>query len=605
MYKLQDVNLKPIIGDEQISEMYYRTTHSPFYLDSDDKAGVFVKKTFLETFTYFGALSVEKWKKYTYAYKFFLVLDIEGNFDITLFGHYQENKVIKKEWLGKYKYKLQERTKIVIPFPKYFQSQLVAFSIEAYSTLIIKDAYYAAELEIDTYNNPYISLATTTFKKEDYIKRNIELLRTELFADDEFIGKFTWHIVDNGRTLETGEYGNISIVHNKNVGGAGGFAKGMIDSLRQEKKPTHILLMDDDVKVSPESFKRLYRLLNILRPEYVDYFVSGAMLNMDAPNIQHENTGRLVEEGYCVPMHSGRDLRLWDQVLLNEEIDDTIENRYAAWWFCCIPTSVATLDNLPLPVFVRGDDMEYSIRNHARFITMNGISIWHQGFVGKFNAPMEFYQSKRNELIVFTTRPELEKINSFKNIEELFWQQLYKFDYSGAEYLVDALEDYMKGPEWFSHRDLFADLSEKRKIESKPRKLTESISAKIDWENLYNYGSYSRFEKFIYDYTYNGQARIPEFMLKKKIGYIPHSFGYYPDKQMLTSINYAISPINGTYIEYKKDRKKFSLLKSRWTKARQEYLSRKDELAKRYQEYAASITNVEFWDEYLRMDEEA
>ena len=36
----------------------------------------------------------------------------------------------------------------------------------------------------------------------------------------------------------------------------------------------------------------------------------------------------------------------------------------------------------------RGDDVEFSIANNAKFITMNGICIWHMGFAAKFNMAM-------------------------------------------------------------------------------------------------------------------------------------------------------------------------------------------------------------------------
>ena len=473
MYKLQNILTNDFIEIDGTRHMYYRSSGT--ICTGFNGESILHKNGWFEFFTYFNSLSVEKWKKYTYAEKFYLVLEAEGKFTIDLFGHYGKKTFdIKKEWLGNFVYNLKERTQIILQYPVEMQSTMVAFQINSNKKTFIYDAYYAADINKDEINNPYIALVTTTFKKEAYVKRNIALLKKQIFSDTEFANAFCWNIIDNGRTLteQTSYEQSIRIFHNKNVGGAGGFARGMIESLRQPKMPTHILLMDDDVNVSPESFKRIYKLLSILRPEYCDHFISGAMLNMDAANIQHENTGILVEEGYCKPINSGLDMNLWDSVVCNEVINDKVEYQYAAWWFCCIPTSVASLNNLPQPLFVRGDDMEYSLRNKAKFITMNGISIWHQGFVGKFNPIMDYYQSKRNELIVFTSNPELSKIDSFSCIEELFWQELYKFDYIGAELLIDAVEDFLKGPEWFSSVDLFAQIQEKRKNDIKHKPIT-------------------------------------------------------------------------------------------------------------------------------------
>lgn len=57
-------------------------------------------------------------------------------------------------------------------------------------------------------------------------------------------------------------------------------------------------------------------------------------------------------------------------------------------------------ESIGIAAFYSGDDVEFSIANHAKFITMNGICIWHMGFVTKFNMPMEFYQVHRNSLII-------------------------------------------------------------------------------------------------------------------------------------------------------------------------------------------------------------
>ncbi len=599
MYKLQDVNLMPTIGNEQIGEMYFRSNKSPIIDVSNDNVLKIRKGTFLETFTYFGALSLEKWKKYTYAERFCIILDVEGNFDLTLFGHFHENNIIKKEWLGKYQYKCSERMKIKVDYPEYCQSQVVAFSIEAHSNIKLYDIYYATELERDSYNNPYISLVTTTYKKEDYIKRNIKVLKKELFTDDEFVGKFIWHIVDNGGTLECGEFDNISIVHNKNVGGAGGFARGMIDSLCQIKNPTHILLMDDDVKVSPESFKRLYRLLNILRSEYTDYFVGGAMLNMDSPNIQHENTAYLSTDGRVYSVNTGMDMNLWDSIIRNESIDIPNVQKHAAWWFCCMPTSVARLDNLPLPIFVRGDDLEYSIRNHARIITLNGIAIWHQSFISKSNPIMDYYQSRRNELVLQALHPELKNVDTFGFIEEIFWQEIYKFNYDGANLLLDAIEDFLKGPDWLFSTDLFEVMRAKKNEAYVFQPITDKIRKVLELNLLHQEKSISPFSKFIYDYTYNGQARIPSFLVKWKIGLIPYG-GYFPQKQYLTSVNYVVDSSNDKYMQYIKNRGEFKKLKKRYIQLKNRFSTEYTEVCTRYRNFFELVTSKSFWDEYLK-----
>jgi hypothetical protein len=41
--------------------------------------------------------------------------------------------------------------------------------------------------------------------------------------------------------------------------------------------------MDDDVRVLPESFERLYALLAVIKPKYDCHQVAGAMLRLERP----------------------------------------------------------------------------------------------------------------------------------------------------------------------------------------------------------------------------------------------------------------------------------------------------------------------------------
>ncbi|MCM1086862.1 MAG: hypothetical protein NC419_01815 [Muribaculaceae bacterium] len=602
MYKLQNILINGFIEIDGTRQMYYRGSDTIY--SGLNEASILYKNNWFEFFTYFNSLSVEKWKKYTYAEKFYLVLEAEGKFTIDLFGHYgKKTSDIKKEWLGSYAYDLQERTQIILPYPIGMQSTVVAFQINSNKKTFIYDAYYAADINKDEIDNPYIALVTTTFKKESYVNRNIALLKEQIFSDTEYANAFCWNIIDNGQTLteQTSYEESIRIFHNKNVGGAGGFARGMIESLRQPKMPTHILLMDDDVNVFPESFKRIYKLLSILKPEYSDYFVSGAMLNMDVANIQHENTGILVEAGYCKPINSGLDMNLWDSVVCNEVINDGVKYQYAAWWFCCIPTSIAGLDNLPVPVFVREDDVEYSIRNKARFITMNGICIWHEGFENKFSAALEFYQVRRNELIAQALNTHIKDVDFIGHIKQIFWEEIYKYNYKGASFLLDAVEDFLKGPDYIMSLDGEQCIKDKMAKDNKLADIEEKVEKYIKTETLYQYDIIGGVRLFLYNHTCNGQKRILEIFSGKGTGVIPYGWGYDKGKLAGNKIIYAVDLQNQKYATFIRSRKKFKELTQRYQRLMQRFEQEKDEISSQYAEYSGKMTNVAFWNEYLKV----
>ena len=101
------------------------------------------------------------------------------------------------------------------------------------------------------------------------------------------------YVIDNGRTLDAPALSSerITVTPNDNVGGAGGFTRAMITAMEQEPKATNIILMDDDVAVSPESIKRTYNVLRLLKPEYEEAMISGAMLNYEVGEDQWEDIG--------------------------------------------------------------------------------------------------------------------------------------------------------------------------------------------------------------------------------------------------------------------------------------------------------------------------
>ena len=598
-YKLQNLLFDAEKSVEITKYMYYRSPASVEKYDSESV--LFQGNSLYDFFTYFNAFSLEKWKKYTHINNLYLVLEVRGCFDIELFGHYKNKTGYQKELCGKYHYDCGIREKVFISFPKGMMSSLVGFAINAHTDLIVYDGYYATDLSEVVPKEPLISMVTTTFKKEEYVHKNIELLSHNLLNDDEYKDHFIWNIIDNGKTLTlpSGISDSIRLFPNRNVGGAGGFAKGMIVSLKQKEKPDYILLMDDDVVFVPESFKRLYTLLSILKDEYKDYFISGAMLKMGQPNVQHEDIGKLITDGYHMAVKPNYDLNLWNHIIDNEVINESADHMYGAWWFCCIPTTVANLDNLPVPVFVRGDDVEYSLRNNAKFITMNGLCIWHEGFEGKFSAALEYYQVNRNELAVRAMHPELSDVDCIGHIKIVFWEELYKFNYKGASLLLDSVEDYMKGPDFFKTLDGEKSMKKKREKDYKMKPLTPEIRAMADLDSLYDYVPVPGKLKKIYDYTYNGQARIPDIVLKKKTGVIPYGWGYFPGKMCLTDRNIAIDKTNETYTVFRKNRRKFNALKKRFECLMDKYNKEHKRIERDYRDAFKELTGEEFWEEYL------
>ena len=180
--------------------------------------------------------------------------------------------MLKKE------YHCDQKADIIVEIPSN-KDTLIAFELRMYSECCVYGGGYYAEVNESDFNEVRLSIATTTFKKEDFIRKNVKMIKDEILTQDDIIGKNVYlHIVDydEGRVLSAEEFEGPHIYYhrNKNVGGSGGFTRGMIESIRQKPKATHVLLMDDDVVVLSESIKRTYLLLLLAKEKYKDESVA-------------------------------------------------------------------------------------------------------------------------------------------------------------------------------------------------------------------------------------------------------------------------------------------------------------------------------------------
>lgn len=604
MMKLQNI-LFPKNELIQHWHMFYRGDR--FSHNIYESAHCLKKDQQTEFFTYFNAFSLEKWKKYTAIDHAYLQLKVKGTLGIQLFGHYMNNNIIEKEVLSENYYECDETETILIPIPFDVKSQVVSFQVFAYSDISIYEGSYLADISTDKMNEVELSLVTVTFRKEDFITRNLRLIENEIiYSDEEIADHIFVRVIDNGRTLNTEEWNGkrIHIYQNPNVGGSGGYTRGMIETLRDETfNATHALLMDDDVKILPESIIRTYNLLRCLKPEYRDHFISGAMLYYEKMHVQHEDVGFVSEDGTYGPRKPSMEMHLATSVLLNEKIYEDQPNNYAGWWYCCIPRTKLSLDRLSLPLFIRGDDVEFSIANHAKFITMNGICIWHMGFVTKFNMPMEFYQVHRNSLIIQATSGVTPEVDYLKRIKDIFDREISRYNYVGCDLLLDAVDDFLKGPE-FLMKPEGETIMKQQTSRVKPLVDIRQNFADIyvDYDKIYKFYEGKLFSKRKlkrYFKTHNWQL-LPKFMMNHEPAVVAYDWFDIPEKQYRHDVVLAVNPHNQTGVLRYRSRSEYLRLMKRYREIRRNYNKNMEKVTEAYKNAKKQITGVDFWDGYLR-----
>ena len=272
-----------------------------------------------------------------------------------------------------------------------------------------------------------------TYRREETV-----LLKANMFSS---AGLQNYHmtIVDNGSTLDDIDDPLVTIIRSPNLGGSSGFTRGIVSGL--ERGCTHILLNDDDAYISPETVFRLIQFLSLISEDYADCTIAGVFLDVQNPNIIHE-TGGHYENGLLQLCSEGEDVRT-DKGLISI-ISETRAN-YSAWTCCCIPSSVIQRSGLPLPLFVRMDDIEYGLRIKKEILAIPGISVWHPTSV---RYPLRYcYYDVRNSLSVLSCSDGLDR-GAVDNIIKMILSEIAAYRYDCAEEMLKGIYDFMKGPDY-------------------------------------------------------------------------------------------------------------------------------------------------------------
>ena len=320
-----------------------------------------------------------------------------------------------------------------------------------------------------------LSLSITTFNRQDYVKPTVAKVLQLVENVDSLRDHMRILVVDNARNIsfDTAPNAPISVVQNPNLGGAGGFARGIIH-LRDEGWSTHVLLMDDDITLEPEALVRTFALFTFARD--ANLCIHGAMLSEEQAWMQFE-AGSKYRWRSLYPLRAiGREDDLRERKLALRDVREK-KFAYTAWWYTAFPISI-TRDN-PLPVFVRGDDVAFGLMHTGKHsVTMNGVIVWHADF-GLKNNPSSLFYEKRNFAIVDTlVFANHHWWHLARRFIALSFRNLFSMRYASVEYMIRGVRAYLAGPEALMATDHSALHDELRKVtEEKPGPLSAELAA--------------------------------------------------------------------------------------------------------------------------------
>lgn len=418
-------------------------------LDIRDDAVCLKKNQTLDFATYFNLFSAQKWQLYTSISDIRIQLHIRGNYKITAYEVSQEQKRELYSEIGHDDYQKDISLKAC-------QANFITFTITALEDGVqfFKGAYYG---QFESAHDTNIGIIICTFKREDYVRRNLKTLQKLMQENPHFHVM----IIDNGQTLSEMRNGQLQVIHNRNYGGSGGFTRGLIEQVNQGTN-NYVLMMDDDILIETSSLERVYALCRHIKKQYAQQMIAGSMMSMDEPTIQYENTAYWGK----IRLHAlGKnfDLTRMAYLLQNDEIPDII-NKYAAWWFCCIPIVVVKKNGYPLPAFIKSDDMEYGIRNHQDIITMNGIGVWHETFNKKENAVVNYFND-RNMLILNHYALHCGRWSFLGTALGRLGKHILRRNKPGVQMFTVALQDYQSGYEQITSIDADEKLKQIQKYQ--------------------------------------------------------------------------------------------------------------------------------------------
>lgn len=406
--------------------------------------------------TYFNGFSIEKWKKYTVLDNLTLKLKLSGRFKVILLNKEEIHDDVFEKVVNEVIVESEEQKIYEFPYTGINAKGMYTFGLVALTdNCLFFGGSYCSKIPNEAIRNVKIGIGICTFRREDFIEKNLKLLRESILenADSPLYEHLEVFVSDNGKTLniEKLQTPQIHIYPNRNLGGAGGFTRDLIEIMNHndDLHVTHALLMDDDLVIEPEALVKTYTLLSILKEEYADAFVGGAMLRLDRQYIQVES-GAMWNGGNLESLKVNLDLRECDACLYNETEEYA---EYNAWWYCCFPIDIVTPENLPLPIFIRGDDLEYGLRNMKHLILMNGICVWHEPFENKYSSFLEYYII-RNLLIDNSFHyPKYGAKDLNRTICKHCIQEIMFYRYKNVDLYLQGVKDFLKGPGWLMQQD--------------------------------------------------------------------------------------------------------------------------------------------------------
>lgn len=411
--------------------------------------------------TYFNALFERHWRLYTRAGALTLSLQVEGRAVARI---WRRSPDTGRTLLHEQEVAGPARITLPMDTPHYRQAGLLWFDLTALGG--------PAALRSASWSTPgagppaRLGVVICTFNREPELAAVLAAI-----AGNEDLGTAVARVVvvNQGRPGLAARPGlsaaaarlgsRLRMVEQANLGGAGGFGRGLLEAL-DDPAVTHACLLDDDVRVDPESLRRMAAFFTLAQDGIA---LGGHMLDSVRPTSLYEAGAVVLPNWAPQPLHHGLDLR---EPWALDRLLDPGAMHFNGWWMFGFPKRWIERVGMPLPCFIRGDDIEFGMRLHEAGLStvpLPGVAIWHEPFYLKLGGWQLYYET-RNALACAALHGDFTPNRVAILLLKRLLIHLLTYRYYSAALIVRAVEDGLRGPAVLDGdpRPLHAGLAELR-----------------------------------------------------------------------------------------------------------------------------------------------
>lgn len=498
----------PQISFSTVVDLYFKTEGlTRIYLNSNR---VDLSKYSTVSFdSFYNGFSIGKWKKYCSLADLSFFLLGKGKVVIRLGLHQLD---YDDKWLYEEEVTLDYQNQLIrsVPLWDSLSDGMLFITVQALEeNVVIQDGGFLTQQK--PINQVKLGVVITHFNRKQYVLPAIQRITDELLHDPCYKEKINLIVIDNSRNILQEEAQDAILIPNKNLGGSGGFMRGLL-YLKDQGGYTHCLFMDDDASCEIESIKRAYGFFSYVKSSKVA--LAGALLLEDKPSILYEKGAQF--NGLCRPLNSNLHLGNVTDLLIAEK--ETEKSHYGGWWFFMFDIGFA--HSFAFPFFVKGDDILFSIMNNFDIVTINGIACLGEGF-DKKSGTLSTYLDARNHIVHELVRDNTRLLVILSVAFKFFLKAIFSYRYATAHYVTLAIKHVSQGKQfWIDNIDLGQILSEVANVKPSEKMLPLNLS-QFDID----YVSYdeSIIRKVIRILTLNGFL-LPSFLLKDRVVYQDHGF---------------------------------------------------------------------------------